>query len=116
VTTTALPLSAGLITILFLYCILKIKRALEAMHARGHIDDKTVEYFTPEDSKPCRFYLLPKIHKENNHGRRIVSANGQPTDDVLSVTTTALPLSAGLITILFLYCIFLRADLSACVK
>jgi len=30
----------------------KIKRALEAMHVRGHIDDKTMEYLTPEDPKP----------------------------------------------------------------
>ena len=46
----------------------KITRVLNAMHARGHIDDKTMEYLTPGDSKPCRFYLLPKIHKENNRG------------------------------------------------
>jgi hypothetical protein len=53
----------------------KITRALEAMHARGHIDDKTMEYLTPEDPKPGRFCLLPKIHKENNPGRPIVSSN-----------------------------------------
>jgi hypothetical protein len=28
----------------------KIMRALEAMHARGHLDNKTMEYLTPEDS------------------------------------------------------------------
>ena len=60
----------------------KITRVLDAMHARGHIDDKTMEYLTPEDSKPCRFYLLPKIHKENNPGRPIVSANGHPTEKI----------------------------------
>jgi hypothetical protein len=37
----------------------KIKRALEATHVRGHIDDKIMEYLTPEDPKPSRFYLLP---------------------------------------------------------
>jgi hypothetical protein len=42
------------------------------MHARGHLDNKTMEYLTPEDPKPGRFYLLPKIHKENNPGRPIV--------------------------------------------
>jgi hypothetical protein len=36
----------------------KIMRALDAMHARGHIDNKTMEYLTPEDLKPGRFYLL----------------------------------------------------------
>jgi hypothetical protein len=58
----------------------KITRALEAMHARGHIDDKTMEYLTPEDPKPGRFYLLPKIHKENTPGRPIVSTSGHPTE------------------------------------
>jgi hypothetical protein len=60
----------------------KIMRAIEAMHVRGHIDDKTMEYFTPEDPKPGRFYLLPKIHKENNPGTPIVSANGHPTEKI----------------------------------
>jgi hypothetical protein len=60
----------------------KIKRALEAMHVRGHIDDKTIEYLTPEDPKPGRFYLLPKIHKENNPVKPIVSANGHPTEKI----------------------------------
>jgi tRNA/tmRNA/rRNA uracil-C5-methylase (TrmA/RlmC/RlmD family) len=49
----------------------KITRALEAMHACGHIDDKTMEYLTPEDPKPGRFYLLPKIHKETIRGDRL---------------------------------------------
>ena len=53
------------------------------IHARGHIDVKTMEYLTPEDPKPYRFYLLPKIHKENNPGRPIVSANGHPTEKIL---------------------------------
>jgi hypothetical protein len=65
----------------------KIMRALEAMHARDHIDDKTMEYLTPEDLKPGRFYLLPKIHKENNPGRPMVSANDHPTENVYVVTS-----------------------------
>jgi hypothetical protein len=60
----------------------KIIRALEAMHARGHLDNKTMEYLTPEDPKPGRFYLLSKIHKENNPGRPIVSANAHPTEKI----------------------------------
>jgi hypothetical protein len=60
----------------------KITRALEAMHARDHTDDKTMEYLTPEDSKPGRLYLLSKIQKENNPGRPIVSANGHPTEKI----------------------------------
>jgi hypothetical protein len=60
----------------------KITRALECMHARGHIDDKTMKYLTPEDPKPGHFNILPKIHKENNPGRPIVSANGHPTEKI----------------------------------
>jgi hypothetical protein len=41
-----------------------------------------MEYLTPEDRKPGRFYLLPKIHKKNNPGRPIVSANGHPTEKI----------------------------------
>jgi hypothetical protein len=35
---------------------------------------------SPEDPKPGRVYLLPKIHKENNPGRPIVSTNSHPTE------------------------------------
>jgi triphosphoribosyl-dephospho-CoA synthetase len=41
----------------------KIIRALEAMHARGHLDNKTMEYLTPEDPKPGRFYIYIYIYK-----------------------------------------------------
>jgi hypothetical protein len=30
-----------------------------------------MEYLTPEDPKPGRFYLLPKIHKETTRGDRL---------------------------------------------
>jgi hypothetical protein len=42
-----------------------------------------MEYLTPEDPMPSRLYLLPTIHKENNPGRQIVSANGYPTEQIL---------------------------------
>ena len=52
------------------------------------MDDKTIEYLTPEDgllwSKVLngRFYLLPKIQNENNPRRPIVSANGRSTEKI----------------------------------
>jgi hypothetical protein len=52
------------------------------MHVCGHLDDKIMEYLTPENPKPGCFYLLPKIHKENNPARPIVSVNGHPTEKV----------------------------------
>ena len=60
----------------------EITESLTDMHEKGFIDEKTLEYLVPEDSKPGRFYLLPKIHKANNPGRPIVSANGHPTEKI----------------------------------
>ncbi|XP_071150518.1 uncharacterized protein [Mytilus edulis] len=59
-----------------------ITNSLVEMHADGFIDDKTLEYLKPENPKPGRFYLLPKIHKANNPGRPIVSANGHLTEKI----------------------------------
>jgi hypothetical protein len=52
------------------------------MYDNGDIDDKTLEYLIPDSPKPCRFYLLPKIHKANNAGKLIVSANGHPAEKI----------------------------------
>ena len=40
---------------------------------------KTLKYLIPDSPKSGRLYRLPKIHKANNPGRPIVSANGHPT-------------------------------------
>jgi hypothetical protein len=47
-----------------------------------YIDEKTLKYLIPDSPKPGRFYLLPKIHKANNPGRPIVSANGHSTEKI----------------------------------
>ncbi|XP_071176278.1 uncharacterized protein [Mytilus edulis] len=60
----------------------KIITALQTMHNDGHIDEDTIGYLKPENAKPGRLYLLPKIHKVNNPGRPIVSANGHPTEQI----------------------------------
>lgn len=57
-------------------------KTLYEMNQLKHIDDKTLEYLLPECPKPGRFYLLPKIHKEGNPGRPIISANGHPTEKI----------------------------------
>jgi hypothetical protein len=59
-----------------------ITNELNNMYDNGDIDEKTLEYLIPDSSKPGRFYLLPKIHKANNPGRQIVSANGHPTEKI----------------------------------
>jgi hypothetical protein len=50
-------------------------------------DDKIIhkrarEYLEVPDSKPGRFYVLPKIHKRGVPGRPICSSNGHPTDHI----------------------------------
>ena len=52
------------------------------MYDNGDIDEKTLEYLIPDSPKPDRFYFLPKVHKANNPGRPIVSANGHPTEKI----------------------------------
>ena len=47
-----------------------------------YIDEKTLKYLIPDSPKPGRFYLLTKIHKANNPGRPIVSANGHSTEKI----------------------------------
>ncbi|XP_071155741.1 uncharacterized protein [Mytilus edulis] len=60
----------------------EITTNLKNMCEQGHIDEDTFKYLKPEKSKPGRFYLLPKIHKVNNPGRPIVSANDHPTEKI----------------------------------
>ena len=53
----------------------KIKQELKIMKENGHIDKNTFDYLKPDKPKAGRFYLLPKVHKVNNPGGPIVSAN-----------------------------------------
>jgi hypothetical protein len=54
----------------------KITQELKIMKENSHIDKNTFDYLKPDKPEVGRFYLLPKIHKVNNPGRLIVSANG----------------------------------------
>jgi hypothetical protein len=60
----------------------KVTELLQEIAALGHIDLKTLQYLIPENSKPGRFYLLPKIHKPGCPGRPIISANDHPTEQI----------------------------------
>lgn len=61
-----------------------ITRVLKRLHADKAIDDHLLGFLTPVDCKPGHLYLLPKIHKPENPGRPIVSANGTLTETILS--------------------------------
>ena len=43
------------------------------------IDQKTYKYLSSNPNpRAGRFYILPKIHKQGNPGRPIISSNGHP--------------------------------------
>ena len=44
------------------------------------VDKNTKRFLTQPSPKPGRFYILPKIHKQRNSRRPIVSSNGHPTE------------------------------------
>ncbi|PIK47640.1 hypothetical protein BSL78_15504 [Apostichopus japonicus] len=54
-----------------------VKRVIQKIVSNGSIDRKLGQNLLENDPKPGRFYFLPKIHKEGNPGRPIISGNGQ---------------------------------------
>ena len=59
------------------------KAFLEDMVSRHSINKKIMASLLSKDSKRSRFYILPKIHKQGNPGRLIVSSCGSPTEGIL---------------------------------
>ena len=55
---------------------------VERMHRDKIIDDDTKRFLIQTDPKPGRFYILPKVHKQGNPGRPIVSSNSHPTERI----------------------------------
>ena len=51
---------------------------LTEMMDRQAIDKETFKYLRPQDPRTSQFYILPKIHKEGNPRRPIVSSCGVP--------------------------------------
>ena len=48
--------------------------SLKELQRNRLIDEETLDILKPTNTKPARFYLLPKIHKKNNPGRPVVSS------------------------------------------
>ncbi|CAN7997262.1 unnamed protein product, partial [Ixodes hexagonus] len=57
---------------------------LSKLNKEKRIDDKTMRSLIPLDPQPGRFYMLPKIHKQNNPGRPIISGIGTVTENISS--------------------------------
>ena len=61
----------------------RVKEYLDRLHQDDLIDDDTFKYLTSNPNpKAGRFYMLPKIHKQGNPGRPIISSNGHPTERI----------------------------------
>ena len=53
------------------------------LHKDNLIDYETLKYLSSNsEPKAGRFYILPKIHKQGNPGRPIISSNGHPSERI----------------------------------
>ena len=60
-----------------------INKTVQDCYEKGNIDKKTRDYLmAPKNSRPGRFYLLPKIHKPGCPGRPVVSGCSTPTEKI----------------------------------
>ena len=61
----------------------RIKEYTSRMYNDKLIDEKTYKYLTSNPNpRAGGFYILPKIHKQGNPGRPIISSNGHPTERI----------------------------------
>ena len=61
----------------------RVKEYTTRLHKDNLIDSETLRYLsTTSEPKAGRFYILPKIHKQGNPGRPIISSNGHPTERI----------------------------------
>ena len=60
----------------------RILKYTERMTRDKIINEETKRYLIQTDPKPGRFYILPKVHKQGNPGRPIVSSNSHPTERI----------------------------------
>ena len=58
----------------------EVKDILSRLQKSGVITEDMATYAVPVDSKPARFYILPKVHRSGCPERPIVSAVGSPTE------------------------------------
>ena len=60
----------------------EIQTFLSRMKTLKLLPDEHITFLTPKNCRTPVFYMLPKIHKENNPGRPIVSACDSPTENL----------------------------------
>ena len=61
----------------------RVKEYTTRLHKDNLFDYETLKYLSSNsEPKAGRFYILPKIHKQGNPGRPIISSNGHPTERI----------------------------------
>ena len=61
----------------------RVKEYTARLHKDNLIDYKTLKYLSSNsEPKAGRFYILPKIYKQGNPGRPIISRNGHRTERI----------------------------------
>ena len=61
----------------------RVKEYTTRPHKDNLIDYETLKCLSSNsEPKAGRFYILPKIHKQGNPGRPIISSNGHPTERI----------------------------------
>jgi hypothetical protein len=57
----------------------RINKKLKSLKDQDKLNKRTYDQIRPKDATIAKFYGLPKIHKDNNPLRPIVSLPGSPT-------------------------------------
>ena len=60
----------------------EVNTLLLQMRERNAIDEATQKYINSSNTRPARFYLLPKVHKPGHPGRPIIYSNNAPTEKI----------------------------------
>ena len=61
----------------------RINERVRRLHSDGYISDSTLQFLLINcNARAGRFYLLPKIHKENSPGRPVISGCNTPTEKI----------------------------------
>ena len=58
----------------------QLKTLLSDLVSQGVINDQMAQFSLPDDPRPARFYLLPKVHKQGIPGRLVISGCGSLTE------------------------------------
>ena len=59
-----------------------VNETIQRFKAEGLISEKAAAALTTEDPRTARFYTLPKVHKDGNPGRPIISAINTATTNI----------------------------------